>query len=747
MNLRQIILVIALCVYSVQIRSGPAMLADTSDQTRLDSLSTAFKQEYELEHYYQALVIMHQILDFFEDKNDIDQYINEYEGIFTILGVLKNEDLFKKHLSRAAAQGKLTENPLSKTKIDFYFAKYYFTFKDYKKAISSLSQCLLRFKDIEDSYYKGIVYILLGDTYMQMKQFGLALHNYKLAMPFVEKFSKQDETGIVYTRYAHVHQVLQHNEKNLEYNKAALKVRLKFSNKSLQASAYLNVGQAYWLLGDNETARHYLDKALQLAIESRATFYIEVIHRAITKLLISINQEEEAFYYSRLGHEYKARYNLAKSNSDILILETNRSLMAADDHIEKLAQELTLQKLQVKHINNRTVGMELLLLASLSLVFLTEQQLRKIRTKKKDASDLNKNLTKEIAGNEAASSHLIHSQKRYQFLAENSSDVIFLLNSDLVRTFVSKSCEKLFGYSVSEISGMNPIDFIDPRHQTVFTQHLLECLKSMQPISCTFLAIKKEQSQFWAEATFNPVLSPDQKSVLEIILVIRDYSEQKKNETEIYENARHKELLLKELHSRVKNNFAILSSLVSMINIDQNNANYLESMKGLQLRIRTMSLVHEQLFKSQEIDSVPLHLYLQTLSSIIVSSFNSGHIKLTTDLQPCLLSVDATLPVGLIVNELVLNAFKYAFPGRQDGSIHISLLDIGRGNFQLVVKDNGIGLPIDFLSNISNSMGSQIINLLVQQIEGMISISSDNGACFTVTFPVTTQNVTNPTVN
>lgn len=743
MNLRQIILVIVFLLFSGQIRSGPALSADTIDQTNLDSLTNAFKKEYELEHYYQALVIRHRILDYYQNKRDVDQYINEYEGIFTILGVLKNEDLFKKHLNRVVAQGKLTANPLSQTKINYYFAKYYFTFKDYKKARNSLSQCILRFKDVEDSYYKGIVFILLGDTYMQLKQIGLAFHNYKLAMPFIEKFAKGDETGNVYTRYAHVHQVLQFNEKNLEYNQAALKVRLKFDNKALQASAYLNVGQAYWLLGDNKTARRYLDKGLQLAIDSRATFYIEVIYRAITTLLISLNKEEEAFYYSRLRHEYKTKYNLTKNNSDILILETNRSLMAADDHNEKLAQELTLQKLQVKHINNRTIGMELILLASLSLVFLTEQQLRKIRTKKNDASDLNKNLIKEIAGNEAASSHLIQSQKRYQFLAENSSDVIFLLNSDLVRAFVSKSCEKLFGYSVSEISGMNPIELIDPRHQPTFTRHLLECLKSMQPISCTFLATKKDSTDFWAEATFNPVQSPDKKSILEIILVVRDYSEQKKNETEMYENARHKELLLKELHNRVKNNFAILSSLLSMINIDQNNQIYQESLKGLQLRIRTMSLVHEQLFKSQEIDSVPLHLYLQTLSSIIVSSFNSGHIKLTTDLQPCLLSVDATLPVGLIVNELVLNAFKYAFPGQKEGSINISLIDIGQGNFQLIVKDNGIGLPTDFLNKISNSMGSQIINLLVQQIEGIISISSENGACFTITFPVTSRNFAN----
>jgi two-component sensor histidine kinase len=294
---------------------------------------------------------------------------------------------------------------------------------------------------------------------------------------------------------------------------------------------------------------------------------------------------------------------------------------------------------------------------------------------------------------------------------------------------------------------MSPIDFIDTGYQTTFTQHLLVCMQSLQPVSCTFPAIKKDRSLFWAEATFNPVLSQDQKTILEIIMVIRDYSEQKKNETDMYENARHKELLLKELHNRVKNNFAILSSLVSMINIDQNNTLFLESLKELQSRIRTMSLVHEQLFKSQQIDSVPLHLYLQTLSSIIVSSFNSGQIKLTTDLEPCLLSVDATLPVGLIVNELVLNAFKYAFPGHLEGRIHISLRDIGHDNFQLIVKDNGIGLPVDFLSKTSNSMGSQIINLLVQQIEGVITLSNEDGACFTITFPVTTRNSKNELVN
>jgi two-component sensor histidine kinase len=164
----------------------------------------------------------------------------------------------------------------------------------------------------------------------------------------------------------------------------------------------------------------------------------------------------------------------------------------------------------------------------------------------------------------------------------------------------------------------------------------------------------------------------------------------------------------------------------------------------LQLRVRTMSLVHEQLYHSQSIDAIPLGPYLDRLTSIISSAFSKPNIKINTSVQECATRIEIALPLGLIVNELLTNAFKYAFPNNSHGDVwidlHLDNNDQGSESslesiyYILKVWDNGVGLPENFSFENNTSTGSQIIKILIEQLEARYEIRRQPGASITIRF-------------
>ncbi len=164
----------------------------------------------------------------------------------------------------------------------------------------------------------------------------------------------------------------------------------------------------------------------------------------------------------------------------------------------------------------------------------------------------------------------------------------------------------------------------------------------------------------------------------------------------------------------------------------------------LQLRVRTMSLVHEQLYSNQSIDAIPLGSYLDRLTSIISSAFSKPNITIHKSVQECAARIEIALPLGLIVNELFTNAFKYAFPDNRKGDVWIDLhLDktsqaeetgLESLLYVLNIRDNGVGLPETFSLEHNLSTGSQIILILIEQLEAHYEYLHQPGASFTLRF-------------
>jgi two-component sensor histidine kinase len=197
-----------------------------------------------------------------------------------------------------------------------------------------------------------------------------------------------------------------------------------------------------------------------------------------------------------------------------------------------------------------------------------------------------------------------------------------------------------------------------------------------------------------------------------------------------------KETLLREIHHRVKNNLQIISSLLNIQSENIEDPNVLSSIKEGQSRVQAMSLIHSNLYQSEHINNVNIETYLKELVAYLSEMFagQSKNIEIEVDAHEIEFDIDTAIPLGLIVNELVSNAYKYAFDNQQQGKVQIKVKALNKTDYELNVKDNGKGLPDNFDPAKSKSLGLKLVKILSKQLRGKFKSSSSNGAIFVVTF-------------
>ena len=222
-----------------------------------------------------------------------------------------------------------------------------------------------------------------------------------------------------------------------------------------------------------------------------------------------------------------------------------------------------------------------------------------------------------------------------------------------------------------------------------------------------------------------------------IISTVQDITERITTDKQIQNSLEEKEILLREIHHRVKNNLQTISSLLDLQADSIKDPAALEAFRSSQSRIRSMALIHERLYKSENLSRIKAQEYIKNLTDYLEATYDSqaGNIKLKTDVQNILLNLDTAIPCGLIINELVSNSMKYAFPGEQAGTIEVSLLVSSADSISLSVKDDGIGIPDDIKIENSPSLGLQLVHLLVKQISGTLKTMRENGTRVEIIFP------------
>jgi|AGTN01.2.fsa_nt_gi PAS domain S-box len=218
------------------------------------------------------------------------------------------------------------------------------------------------------------------------------------------------------------------------------------------------------------------------------------------------------------------------------------------------------------------------------------------------------------------------------------------------------------------------------------------------------------------------------------LIVLHDVTERKRSEEQVLESLHEKEVLLKEIHHRVKNNLQIISSLLSLQSgtIDPDHTHMLRESQN---RIRSMAMIHEKLYRSRDLSHIDFADYVNSLIASLARSYLSADdkVKIGADVHDIHLDIDQAIPCGLIINELVSNSLKYAFNDGRTGVVRVSLSKCDN-IYTLIVSDNGTGLPPEIDFRNTPSLGLQLVNTLVSQIEGTIDLAGNAGTTFRITF-------------
>lgn len=208
-------------------------------------------------------------------------------------------------------------------------------------------------------------------------------------------------------------------------------------------------------------------------------------------------------------------------------------------------------------------------------------------------------------------------------------------------------------------------------------------------------------------------------------------------EEEIKLSLTEKEILLKEIHHRVKNNLQIITSLLNLQSAQIKDSPSYELFKESQARVRSMALIHEKLYQAKDLARVDFDSYVRDLVAYLYRSYGAtpDTIEFRCDIRNVLLGVDTAIPCGLIISELVTNCLKYAFPNNHKGSINVALGPVDGGHIALSVVDNGIGLPSEMDIRNTDSLGLQLVNTLTQQLHGSLELHRNGGTGFKIVFP------------
>ena len=218
--------------------------------------------------------------------------------------------------------------------------------------------------------------------------------------------------------------------------------------------------------------------------------------------------------------------------------------------------------------------------------------------------------------------------------------------------------------------------------------------------------------------------------------IIRYAIERKHGEIALRSALREKEVLLKEIHHRVKNNMQIIYSLLNIQSRHFKDKDVRNMLREVQNRVRSMALLHEKLYQSRDLARIEFGDYIQKLAFGLYHSFgvNPDDIKLKINVDSVSLGVNTAIPCGLIINELVTNSLRHAFPSGKRGRVSIDLLFHHDKELRLAVRDDGVGLPKNLDFRNTESLGLQLVNTLVEQLEGDIKLDRRSGTSFKITF-------------
>jgi PAS domain S-box-containing protein len=342
---------------------------------------------------------------------------------------------------------------------------------------------------------------------------------------------------------------------------------------------------------------------------------------------------------------------------------------------------------------------------------------------------------------EQAEQALKISESRYRAIVEDQTELIarFLANGDIA--FVNESYCRYFGVQLEEMIGRSytPVVFEEDRESV---NQLVASLSSENPVVMIENRVIVNGEIRWTQWN-NRMLFDEQGKFVEFQSVGRDITDLKRAEERLQASLQEKEVLLKEIHHRVKNNLQIVYSLLQLQRRKLKDQRAADALLESQSRIESIALIHEKLYQSEDLARINLAEYIPSLATNLFSTYNFSHsqIALRTEIEPIFLDIDKAIRCGLIINELLSNSLKYAFPDKNQGNLSIDLqlfaisTEAEKSTILLIMKDNGVGIPnhVDF--SRPETLGLQLVQGFVGQLKGTLEMQCQGGTEFQIIFP------------
>lgn len=384
----------------------------------------------------------------------------------------------------------------------------------------------------------------------------------------------------------------------------------------------------------------------------------------------------------------------------------------------------------IRNISERKQAQDELQTAKSELEIRVEERTKELKT-------TNHRLVQEISERQRIEQALRVSEDRYIRAITAGKVGIWEWNIQTNTIYIDPNLQAMLGYTEQETPKYYDqwLKFVHPDDVELVKNAVKAYLEGITPkYEIEHRMLKKDGSYIWFLSR-GIILCNLQNRECFIAGSNTDISAHTQAENQLKISLKEKEILLKEIHHRVKNNLQIISSLLRLQTRYINDEQALEVFQDSHNRVRAMAIIHEILYQANDLTKIEVSEYIQSIVNNLFRSYGiNTKINIKMNIQKTSLKIDTAIYCGLIINELVSNSIKYAFVNTQQGAIYIALIETCPNNYSLTVSDNGVGLSKDVEIYKQESLGLQLVWSLVEQLEGKITLDNSSGATFNITF-------------